>query len=955
MYELYSHTANSGSGDEEYFKERDADARHEIIVPILPTNEPLRPSVEKEDLDQLLELGTLIPVLPISPVVPSTPPFHSSPGSILTGWSSPTPDRLRTRPSTMEDATRSPDETTERAVLWKGSAELEDNDNISKTPVEQGNTTSSVEIRTEQSSASNGVSLEADEVNNEILVPSSNQKRPGRQQPLRAGSLRRLQLTPRRTQEHQGQLRTEYSTSHTVPMPLTKRNPAPFPSSQPLISQPRATSTQVFVPASVEETSQEITSSDSTRIPPGQVHVSRESQESRSAGKSTAPEPLIAAFAWEMTAGESIRIYPSGLPAVSQELQETNLTSQNTGEAEASLTAPDPLANRDHRWKSKIGAMLSSSPIYPTLSSPNSPAVGTSIRPTNSESNSDIAYRQYMEDNHKAKQREDSPTSGEEGMESQLEMDELDGASSKASNADESGESDETDDKQEGQSKLSGVMAGKEEHIKKRPGYVEVGKQHKPSQGVLDEQEAVLTSAPEAPPNQSEKRVEESVQPTEGGKPQEFANIGSPDTEDGDHNGRIHARLACTPVQESQGEPRAEEVQATQREAEQARWVEAHGGTETDDAMEGQREAENRGREGIERLLPSEARETRLPVKSTVLLETTHEALQDIRLQQESHSHSSMTRTFSTSLHRPKPQVPKTRAPRRLPWHLAGSGSRSPSASISSPPSPPKQDQVLGKRKRVSTGDDVREQATTPSPFFSLKMSVKRTYVPEVLLQSSIQHQDVIKRRKIEFVDMPLTLDFEESESDLDELPIDNLRLKEKRDGKAPAIRVQDGSPFSRNKPPRPLSVAVPSPLPAVDRRGGSSPGEGKVQPSRPTVHAGQSAFRVVPSTSVRGQLPVDRSRSVSAQSNKVQQRPSCRVPSRASTRYLSPVSSLFREHESFSERPSAAPSSIDHSDFSELRDDLSIMSTDTLPHIDFLKRKPVLKRSSSTTQSLRR
>ena len=97
---------------------------------------------------------------------------------------------------------------------------------------------------------------------NEVLVPSSSEERPGRKQPLGASSLRCVQLSPRRTQAHRGELGTEYSTSHTIPMHLTKRNPAlNLSHSEPLFSQPRPTSTHGLVSTSVavEETSQERT------------------------------------------------------------------------------------------------------------------------------------------------------------------------------------------------------------------------------------------------------------------------------------------------------------------------------------------------------------------------------------------------------------------------------------------------------------------------------------------------------------------------------------------------------------------------------------------------------------------------------------------------------------------------------------------------------------------------
>ena len=953
MKSMYSHMfPNSGSEDEEYLKEGDADARHEILVPILPRDEPLGPS---EALDQPLEPGPSIPVPPISPVVPSTPLFHSSPSIPFSDWTPTPPCQLRTRSSNVEDVTWSLNETTQGAVLWKGSTGLEGKANTSMTPeesspcsLEHGNATSTV---TEQSPTSNGLSLEASEVRNEVLVPSSSEERPGRKQPLGASSLRRLQLSPRRTRARRGELRTEYSTSHTIPMHLTKRNPAPksFSPSQPLFSQPRSTSTQGLVSASVavEETSQEMTSSDSIRIPPGQMPVSHESQESRPTQKSTAPGSLFEAFmdgpSWGMTASESVRTSPSGQIAVARETQEATLPSpsQNTGEAELPFKAPGPLDNRGHRWKSNINAMLSSSPIYPTPSVPSNSAAETPIGPMNSvspPSDGDIVYHQYMEDNRRAKEREDSPASCEGEVEPPTEIDELDGASF-TSSTDEIGESDkESDNKREGSSKQSEAMAGEEQHIKKPSCNVEVDRQHKSSQGVLEEQVAYLTPRLEARPIHSEKHAEETVQPPEGGEPQESADIGLPDTEEGGHKNQIHARLACTPVQESQVNfSSVEEARATQWEAENARragLVEAHGETKKIGAVEVQREARNRG-EGIERMLPSEAQE-----------------LQDIGLQQDlsrTHSHSSIARTVSTPLYRPEPQ---TRALRRLPWHLAESDSHSSSAFLSSPPPPPKQGQVLGKRKQRPAEDDVREQAGTSPPFSSLKTSVKKANLTEVLLQRPVQHQGVIKRRKIEFVDAPLVIEFEESGSDLDEVPMDNSRLKKKRDGKASAIQVQDGRPFSRNKPSRSPSVAVPD------------PGERKVQSSRPNLHAHQSTLRIVPSTSVRDEeLPmtplVHRPRRVSAPSNKQQRHQTYRVSSRAPTRYLSPASSLFREHQLFDRHLSGVArhslSYIDHSNSSEFRDDVSTISTNTIPHFDFLRRKPVPNQGPSSSQRLRK
>ena len=936
-------------------------------MPILPTDEPLGHPVEKGALDQPLEPGPSIPLPPISPVVPSTPLIHSSPSLILTDWT-PTPPRpLRTRSSDMEDATRSP---YERGVLWKGSAELEGKVNASMTPgdsspcfLEQGNTTSSLDTRTEQSSTSNGPSLETNEVNIEVLVPSSSQEKLGKQQSPGAGSFRRLQLSPpRRTRAHRGELGTEYSIYHTIPMHLTKQNPAPkaFPPPQP---QSRTTSTQGLHSASVgmggEETSQEVTSSDSIRIPPGQVPVSHESQESRPTPKSTAPgssfEAFMGGLSWGMTASESMGFPLSGQIAVTRESQEATPISQNMGEAEVSFKAPDPLANRDHRWKSNINAMLPSSPIYATPSAPNSPVVETSTGPMNSmspSSDGDTAYHQYMEDSRRAEERGDSPASCEEEMGPQSEINELDCASS-TSSADESGESDEGTDRQEAPSKHSGAMVGEEEHIKKLTFDVEVDKQHKPSQGVL---EAGLTPGPERPPTQNAKRVEGSVQPAEWGEPQESADMGRPDADECDHTNQIHARLACTPVQEFQanflGEPRAEEVTGMQWEAEEVHQAEAHGETKTDDTMEGQHEAENCGTEGIGQVSPPELREPRLVVESTVLSETAHEELQDMRLQQESlriHSHTSIPRTISNSLHQSSPQAPTARTLRRLPWQLAESDSRSPSASLSPPPPPLRRGQVLGKRKRISVGDDVREKARTPPAFSSLKMSTEKVNLVEILPRLPVQHQDVIKRRKVEFVDAPLMIEFEGSGSDL-EIPIYHFGLKKKRNGKAPAIQVQDGSPFSTNKPSHPPSFAVPS------------PGERKLQSNRPTLHVRQSASRVVPSTSVKDEPAmtplVHRPHRVSAHSNRQQQTPTYRVSSRASTRYPSPVSSLFREHQSLGRRPSGLPrhslNYIGHSDLSESRDDVSVTTTNTLPHVDFLKRKPVPKRRSSSSQGLR-
>ena len=838
----------------------------------MPTDEPLGCSVEKEAFGHPLERGPSIPVPTISPVVPSTPLSYSSPSLILTDWVPTPPYRLQTRSSNMEDATRSPDATTQ------GSPELEGRANTTMTPgdsspclLEQDNTTTSPA----QSSTNNGLFLE---VNEEILVSSSSQER---------------RLSPRRTRAYRGESRTEYNTSHSIQMHLTKQNPAPEPSPapQPLFSQPRTTSTQGLFSTSigvrVGETSQEITSSDSIRIPPGQVPVSHESQESRPTPKSTAPgssrEAFMGGLSWGMTASESIGFPLSGQIAVTRESQEAIPISQNTGEADVSFKAPESLANRDHRWKSNINAMLCSSPINATPSAHNSPATETSIGPMNSvspSSDGEIAYHQYIEDSRRAKKRTGSSASCEERIGSQSEIGEL-GCASSTSSADESGESDEERDKQEGPSKQSGAMAGEEEHTKKLTCDVEVDKRQKPNRGVLKEQEAGLTPGPKIPPTQSTKRVEGSMQPAEGGEPQESADI------------------------------------------------EAHGETKMDDTMEGRYEADNCGGEGIGRMSPPETCETRLAV----------EELQEIRLQQESlrtNSHSSIARTVSTLLDQPGPQAAKAQTPCRLSWRLAESESRGSSASPSSPPPPPKQGQVLGKRKRISLGDDVRGKAETPPPFSSIKISMKKVNLVEILPRPSVQHQDVIKRRKVEFVDAPLMIEFEESGSDLEEIPIVNLDLKKKRDGKAPAIQVRDGSPFSCNKPSHPPSFAAPS------------PGKRKLQSSRPTLHVHQPALRVVPSTSVRDELPM----------TPLVHRPH-RVSSRASSRYLSPVTSSFRDHQSLGRRPSRVPRHslpcIDRSDLSEFRGDVSIITTNTLPHVDFLKRRPVPKRRSSSSQSLRR
>jgi hypothetical protein len=957
---ILMYPANPGSSDEEYFKEGDPDAGHGILVPILPTDEPLWLPVDMEKttkpFDQPLEPAPPILVPPISPVVLSTPPFHSSPSLILTDWTLTPPHRLRTRSGDMDTTPPPPDKTTQEAVLGDGSVDLEGKANISTSGesssrfIEEGIATSSFLTYTEQSSTSNGHPLEVNEAEDCVLVLSSNQTKSGRQRPVGAGSLRRLQLSPRRIQRHRGELRSECSTSHTIPMHPTKRNPT-LKYSQPLFSQPQATSIQEPVSASVETTSQGITSSESIRIPPGQVPVARESQESRSTLKSIAPESPIEAFvdipSWEITSSESIKIPPSGEIAVTQESQEASARVQNMGEVGASFKTLDPLTNRDHRWKSKnINAMLSSSPIYPTPSGPNSPE--TSMGPVDIMSDGDIAYHQYMEDNLKAKAGEGLPTSCEEGTGSQLEIDDLDGMSSKASSADESDE--ETDHKKEEPNKQSGITAGEEDHTQQLFGDVVVDEQQKPSQGALKEQEVgiLMTPGSEAPLTQNETRVEESVQPVREEEPQESAHIEVPDTKDNAHQNQIHERLARTPIQEPRTdplrEPRAEEAEVRQWEAEILQ-AEAHKGNEMDYAIGAGHEAENHGKESIARVLASDAGEMKLAVESTALLETSCEELQNIGLQQGSsriHSHSPPARFVPGSLHRPEPRVSKARAPRRLPWLLAGPDGSSPSAIISSPPLPPKQVQVLGKRKRMSVGDDIREQARTRPPSSVLGMPAN---TPDVLLQLPIPHQGVIKRRKVDFIDTPLKIDFE-SGSDSDEIPITSRRPQRKRNEKALTIQVRDGSPFSRNEPIRPPSFDVPSPLPPVNPPGPSIPGGQKVQSSRPTVYAHQPALSVVSSSSARDHrptvLPVHRQRHVSVRSNAVRQRPTHPVSSRALTRYPSPISSLFREDRGFSRRPSAAhslSSYIDHSDFSEVGDDTSTMSTNTLPYVDFLKR----------------
>ena len=938
-------------------------------MPILTTDKFIGSPVKIEAPEQPLEPEPPTPVPPILPVVPSTPSLHSSPSLTLTDWS-PTPHRLRTRSCNMEDVTESPDETTQRTALGKGEIECGSKATTPTTSREsppcflkKGSATSNFGTHTEQSPTSNRLSLEASEPDNQALVPSTSQAKLGRQPLLGAGSLRHLQLPLRRTHKHRGELRTEYSTSYTVPI-KRKSTPQSFPLSQPLFSQPRASSTQELVPASVEETSHEITSSDSIRIPPGQMFVTQESQESRSKLKNMTPESAIEAFvdnfSWEVTARESVEILSSGQIAITQESQESSPKPQNTGEAKVSSKAPDPLTNKDHRWKSKIvNAMLSSPPVYTPPSAPNSPAAETSVGPMDSPSplsDGDTAYRQYIEDNLRAKEREDSSDSCEEWMGSQLEIHELDSAGCKAPSTDRSGENDEeTDTKKEGPTKQSGTTAGEEEHTQQLADDIEVEEQHKPSQGLL-EQETRFTSGPEALPTRNENRVEKLAQPAE-----DSAHIGPTGTEGGDHQKQIDERLVRTPVQELQasllGELGAKEVKATQWEAEEAHQADSHEEIETDDARAGKHKAENRGVGGIERMLPPEAREMRLAVESTVPLETAREELQDIGLQRESlRTHSPLT-TTPTSLHWP----PKARAPRRLPWHLAESNGGSPSASISSLPSPPKHCQVLGKRKRASVGDDVREQTRTPPSSSILKISVKQANSPEMLLQPPVLRQGVIKRRKVEFVDTPLEIDFEESGSDSDGVPIDNWRPRRERDEKAPAIQVQDGSPFFCNKSFRPPSFDVPSPLSPIRPQDASIPGGRKVQSRRLTLHAHQPALSVVPSTSVRKhQQPMALSkhcpRRVSAQPNTVQQRLTCPVPSRAYTRHPPPVSSLFCEDRSFGYRPSGRPPFwTDHSDFSEFGEVPSIISTDTLPHVDFLKREPVLKRRSSSTRSLRR
>ena len=967
--------ANSGTNEEEYFKEGDADARHDIFVPILPIDEPFGPLVDIQALDQGLEPGPSTPVPPISPVVPSTPHFRSSPSLILTDWTPTPPSRLRTRSDNRDDETRSPD----GAVLGNGSVEPEGMAEGSTPSVEsssrfleEGNTTTSSTRRIEHSSASNRPPLETDGVNDQPFVPSSSQTSLGRQRPLGAGLLRHLQLSPRRTQKHRGELRTEY----TAPMHLTKQNSIPksFSPSQPLFSQPQATLTQELVPASVDETSQEITSSDSFRIPPGQMAVMQESQQSRLTLECTSPESpidvFVEGFSWEITASESIRFPPSGQIAATQGSQATGPVSQDTGEAKTSFKTPDPLAKRDHRWKSKnINPMLSSSPIYPTPSALNSPTAETSVGPMDSTSqlsDSDIAYHQYMEDHRTAKEKVGSPASSEDETGSQLEMDELRyDVSSKAPSTEGSGEShEETDNKKEGPNRQSIIVVEEAEHTQHLPGDVDV-------QWAPEEQGGRLTPGPEAPPAQSEKRVEEVVQPDEGGEPQEPPCIGPPETEEGDDQKRVHERLARTPIQELRAnipcELQIKEVKATQRGAEEAR-AEAHKETGPDDARGEENEAKDYGRKGIAWVLPSAVHETGLTVESTTQFETANEGLQDVGSQHKSlrtHLQSPLMVITPTSLHGSEPQVSKARprAPRRLPWHLAESDGRSPSASITPPPPPQKQGQVLGKRKRISVGDNVREQARTPPPPSIFKIPVEKANFPGVLLQPLFQHHSVIKRRKAEYIDTPLEIDFEESGSDSDEIPIDNWRPKRGRVEKAPTIQVQDGSPFSRNKPSRPPSFDVPSPRPSVISRGPSIPGAGKVQLSRPSLRAHQPALSLVPSSSVRDQQPmvlsVHRSRRVSAQSSTVQQRPTYPVSSRASPRYPSPVSSLFREDRSFSHRPSTvprhSPSYIDQSDFSDFRDDVSVLSTDTLPHVDDLKRKSVHRRTSSSTWCLQR
>lgn len=712
------------------------------------------------------------------------------------------------------------------------------------------------------------------------------------------------------------------------------------------------------------ESSQDITSSDAFRIPPGQMAIIQESQQSRSTQECAALESPIDAFVegfpWEITASQSTRFLPSGQVAVTQGSQETGLISQNTGEAKTSFNTPDSLANREHRWKSKnVNVMLSSSPIYPTSSALNSPAAETSLGPMDSASplsDSDIAYHQYMEDNRIAKEKEGSPASSGEETGSELEIDALrDDVNSKAPSADRSGESDEgTDNKQEGPNKPPIIMAGEEQFSSD----IEVDEQHRPSQRRLKEQKASLTPGPEAPPAQSERLVEELLQSDEGGELQVPAHI-----EEGDHQKRINERLSRIPTQVSRadflGELNTMEVKATQRGAEEAQ-AEVHKETRADDAIGGENEANNHRREGIERVVLSEAHETRLAVESITPLETANEYLQDARLQQESsrtHLQSPLMVITPPYLHRREPQVSKAqpRAPRRLPWLLAESDGHSPSASTTPPAPPSKQDHVLGKRKRISVGDDVREKARAQPPPSILKIPVEKSNFSEILLLPTFQHRGGIKRRKVEFIDTPLEIDFEESGSDSDEIPIDNGRPRRERVQKAPAIQVRDGSPFSRNKPSCPPNFDVPSPLSSVSPRGASIPGVGKVQLRRPPPRADQPASSMIPSSSVKDQQPMalsaNRSRRVSAQSNTVQQRPS-------SPRYPPPVSSLFRGGRSFRHRSSTSPryslSHSDHRDFSDFRDDMSVLSTDSLPHVDFLKRKSVTKGTSSTRCSRR-
>lgn len=969
--------ADPGSSDEEYLKEEDTDARYDTFVPILPSDEPLGPLVDMQSLDQPLEPGPSIPVPPISPVVLSIPHFQSSPSFILTDWS-PTPPRLQTRSNSSEDENRSP----VGAVLGNGGVEPEgkaDNSTISMETtsplLEEGNTTSSSATRTEYS-ASYGALLEADEVNNQVSDPSSIQVRLGKERRLGVSSLRSLQLSPRQTRKHRGELRAEYSAAYTVPMHPTKRSPIPkfFPPSQTLFSEPQATLTQEHVPASVGESSQDITSSNAFRIPPGQMAIIQESQQSRSTQECAALESPIDAFvegfSWEIMASQSTRFLPSGQVAVTQGSQETGPVLQNTGEAKTSFNTPDHLANREHRWKSKnVNVMLSSSPIYPTSSVLNSPAAETSLGPMDSASplsDSDIAYHEYMEDNRIAKGKEGSPASSEEETGSQLEIDGLrDDVSSKAPSADSSDESDEeTDNKQEGPTKLSIIMAGEEQLSSSD---AEVDELHRLSQRRLEEQKAGLTPGPEAPPAQSERSVEELLQSDEGGELQEPAHI-----EEGDYQKRIHERLSRIPTQVSRadflGELRTMDVKAAQRGPKEAH-AEVHQVTEADDAIGEGNDANKHGKGGIERVLLSGAHETRLSVESITPLETANEELQDVGLQQESlrtHPQSPLMVITPTYLHRPEPRVSKARprAPRRLPWLLAESDDRSPSASTRSPPPPSKQRQVLGKRKRISVGDDVREQARTQPPPSILKIPVEKANFSEILLQPTFQHRGGIKRRKVEFVDTPLEIDFEESGSDSDEIPIDNGRPRRERVEKAPApaIQVRDGSPFSRNKPSRPPNFDVPSPLSSVSPRGASIPGVGKVHLSKPPPRADHPASSMVPSSSVKDQQPMalsaNRSRRVSAQPNTAQQRPTSPASSRASARYPPPVSSLFRGGRSFRHRSSTSPryslSHSGHPDFSDFRDDMSVLSTDSLPHVDFLKRKSVTKGTSSTRCSRR-